>query len=364
MEEIYKDYKEDKEAAIFYALALTATADPTDKTFVTQKKAGAILDELYKTDPNHPGVVHYIIHAYDSPELAALGLTAARQYASVAPSSAHALHMPSHIFTRLGLWDECIQSNLNSVTSAKCYAEEAGLKGHWDEELHGVDYLIYAYLQKGDLKQAKQQWDYLKSIERVEPVNFKVAYAFASIPSRYLMENRMWEEAAKLEYDNKIVPWKDYPWQRAMFHFTRLMGSVHLNKLDLAKAELKQLRIIHDTLLLQKDAYKASQVEIEAKTGEAWILFKEGKDPEAIQLMTAAAELEEKTEKHPVTPGAIIPARELLGDMYLAMNRPAEALAAYEADLKRQPKRLNGVKGALEATQRLPNVTNGLASKP
>ena len=163
-----------------------------------------ILNALYPGQPNHPGIAHYLIHTYDYPELAELGLPAARKYASVAPSSAHALHMPSHIFTRLGLWDECIHSNLVSVASAQCYAEAAGIKGHWDEELHGLDYLMYAYLQKGENDSAKQQWDYLKTIKEVSPLNFKVAYAFAAIPSRFVLENKMWQEAANLEVTPKF----------------------------------------------------------------------------------------------------------------------------------------------------------------
>ena len=170
MEKIYTEYPNDKEAAIFYALALDGAADPADKSFSNQRKAGAILTALYPNEPNHPGIVHYIIHSYDYPELAALALPAARKYASIAPSSAHAQHMPSHIFTRLGLWDECINSNLASTSSAKCYAENAGIKGHWDEELHGMDYLVYAYLQKGENNLAKEQCDYLKTIHEVYPV--------------------------------------------------------------------------------------------------------------------------------------------------------------------------------------------------
>src|SRR5882757_5568537 len=185
MEIMYKKYPDDKEAAVFYALALDAAADPTDKSFANQRKAGTILNAIYPDEPNHPGIVHYIIHTYDYPGLAELALPAARKYASVAPASAHAQHMPAHIFTRLGLWDESIRSNLISTSSAKCYAENAGLKGHWDEELHGMDYLVYAYLQKGDDSLAKAQWDYLRTIHEVYPTNFKVAYAFAAIPSRY-----------------------------------------------------------------------------------------------------------------------------------------------------------------------------------
>lgn len=234
-------YPNDKEAAVFYALALNAAADPADKAFSKQKKAGAILNALSPKQPNHPGIVHYLIHTYDSPELATLALPAARKYASVAPSSAHALHMPSHIFTRLGLWDECIQSNQASVSSAQCYAEAAGIKGHWDEELHGLDYLVYAHLQKGENGLAKAQWDYLATMKEVTPLNFKVAYAFAAIPARYLLENKRWKEAADLQVNYANVPWKEFQWQEAIIHFTRLMGSVHAGSMDSAKAEWRQL---------------------------------------------------------------------------------------------------------------------------
>lgn len=352
MENISQKYPQDKEAATFYALALTASADPADKTFTKQKKAGAILNALYPGEPNHPGIVHYIIHAYDSPQLAELALPAARKYASVAPSSAHALHMPSHIFTRLGLWEEGINSNLASVSSAQCYAKAAGIKGHWDEELHGLDYLMYAYLQMGNNTLAKKQWDYLNTINEIHPVNFKVAYALASMPSRYLLENKSWKEAAALRPHSANVTWKEYPWQEAIIHFTRLLGSVHLGKLDSARAELSYLKIAHKTLTDQKDQYKANQVLIQVKASEAWILMKEGKNNEAITLMTEAADMEEKTGKHPVTPGEVIPALELLGDMLLEMNQPGKALEAYEADLKKQPNRFNGLYGAAVAAQK------------
>lgn len=352
MEKLYSDFPADKEAAIFYALALTASADPADKTFKNQKKAGSILNALYKDQPNHPGVVHYIIHAYDSPELAEMGLEAARKYASVAPSSAHALHMPSHIFTRLGLWDECINSNHASVSSAQCYAKQTGIKGHWDEELHGLDYLVYAYLQKGDNKSAKQQVDYLQSITEVSPTNFKVAYGFAASPSRYLLENKMWQEASTMKTHPANLRWENYPWQKAIIHFTRAMGALHTGKKDAATTELKELNDLRNKLIEQKDNYKATQVEIQIRTVEAWKLFKEGKNEEALKLMKEAADLEDKTEKHPVTPGEVIPARELLGDMLLQMDRPSEALTAYEADLKKNRNRFNGLYGAAVAAEK------------
>ena len=346
MENIYTKYPNDKEAAIFYALSLNAAADPADKTFIKQKKAGSILETLYPGQPNHPGIIHYIIHTYDYPGLAELALPAARRYASVAPSSAHALHMPSHIFTRLGLWNEAIKSNLASVSSAQCYATAAGIKGHWDEELHSLDYLMYAYLQKGENDLAENQLEYLKTINEVEPINFKVAYAFAAIPSRYVLENKMWKEAADIRDHYENFPWQKFPWQYAIIHFTRLMGSVNIGNMDAAKKELQELNNIYDTLTKQKDSYKANQVQIQIKTGEAWMLFKEGKNNEALMLMNLAADMEDKTEKHPVTPCEVIPAREFLADMLLQMKKTGEALKMYEAELKTHPNRFNGVYGA------------------
>ena len=353
MEKTYRENPNDKEAAIFYALALDAAADPSDKSYSNQKKAGAILTSLYPGHPDHPGIVHYIIHTYDYPELAALGLPAARKYASVAPSSAHAQHMPSHIFTRLGLWDECISSNLVSVSYAKCYALGAGIKGNWDEELHGLDYLVYAYLQKGENKAAKEQCDYLKTIDKVYPVDFKDAYAFAAIPARYVLENKNWPDAARLQLHPADFPWGKYPWEKAIVNFTRALGFVHTGKMDSAKMELKNLEAIYDTLTNQKDLYKANQVKIQINTVQAWILYKEGKNNEALTTMIAAADMEDKTEKHPVTPGEVIPARELLGDMLLQMNQTQKALEAYEADLKTHPNRFNGLYGAGLASEKL-----------
>jgi tetratricopeptide (TPR) repeat protein len=346
MEMIYKKYPNDKEAAIFYALALDAAADPADKSFANQKKAGTILNAVYPNEPNHPGIVHYIIHTYDYPGLAELALPAAKKYASIAPASAHAQHMPSHIFTRLGLWDECIKSNLISTFSAKCYAENAAIKGHWDEELHGMDYLVYAYLQKAETGLAKEQWDYLKTIHEVYPVDFKVAYAFAAIPARYLLENKMWKDAASLQIYPVDFPWKKFPWQEAIIHFTRVLGSVHIDNIDSAKSELKKLKVIYDTLANEKDIYKANQVKIQITASDAWISFKEGKNDEALKLMNAAADMEDATEKHPVTPGEVIPARELLGDMLIQMGHTAKASEAYQEDLEKHPNRFNALHGA------------------
>ena len=346
MGKIHTAYPDDKEAAIFYALSLDASANPNDKTYINQKKAGSILNALYPSEPNHPGIIHYIIHTYDYPGLAELALPAARKYAAVAPNSAHALHMPSHTFTRLGLWDECIKSNLASVASAKCYAEQSGIKGHWDEELHGMDYLMYSYLQKGENKLANEQLKYLETIHEVHPANFKVAYAFAAIPARFLLENKNWYRAATLQMAPANFSWLQFPWQESIIHFTRLLGAAHLGNIKNANIELEKLKLLHDTLEQQKDEYKSQQVAIQIKTGEAWIQFAKEKTTVALNLMKLAADMEDGTEKHPVTPGEVLPARELLGDMLLQINQYENALLAYEAVLQKYPNRFNSLYGA------------------
>jgi len=350
---VFEKYPDDKEAAIFYALALRAAADPADKTFANQKKAGEILDKMFVDEPNHPGIAHYLIHTYDNPELAELGLPAARKYASIAAASAHAQHMPSHIFTRLGLWDEAIQSNANSVSSAQCYAQNIGAKGHWDEEIHGLDYLIYAYLQEGNDEKAKEQMNYLLSFEEVFPINFKEAYAFAAVPARYALERRDWATAAELKMEPAFFPWEKFDWERSNIHFARLLGDVHLNKIKEAKTELEELKASHKKLMDAKENYKANLVLIQVKTGDAWIKLKEGQKKEAIALMTEAADMEDATEKHPVTPGEVIPARELLGDMYFETGDFKNAMTAYENDLVRHPRRYNGLYGAAQAARKI-----------
>ena len=349
MENLHTIFPTDKEAAILYALALIASAKPTDKTYSKQRKAGGILTSLYPTEKSHPGIIHYIIHTYDYPEMAESALLFARRYATVAPSSAHALHMPSHIFTRLGLWEECIQSNLQSIEAAKCYAEQAGIKGHWDEELHGTDYLVYAYLQQGQNEKAKQQVAYLNSMTNVSPMNFKVAYAFAAVPSRYALENKDWDAAIKVTL-HPAVPWNIFPWQKSIVHFTRLLGAAHLGKAKDAEIELLKIQALRDSLNARKNAYEAAQVNIQATAGEAWILLAKGASEEAIALMNLAANMEDSTEKHPVTPGEVIPARELLADMFLELHTYDEALTAYEAVLLKSPNRLKSLNGAALAS--------------
>ena len=360
MEDLHTKDPADMEASVLYALALDAAANPSDKNFLKQKKAGEILQSLAPGAPDHPGIAHYLIHTYDVPELAVMALPAARKYASIAPSSAHALHMPSHIFTRLGLWDEAIQSNLASVSSAQCYAQQNGIK-HWDEELHGLDYLTYAYLQKGDTRNAKKQLDYLLSIHETSPANFKVSYAFAAIPARYYLENRQWAEAATLSFPVANFSWDNNPWQKAIIHFARVMGAVHTGQNKISAQELQELKRIKDTLAAQGDTYKEQQVNVQLTAGEAWTLLKSGKKKEALQRMQLAAKLEDSTEKHPVTPSEVLPAKELLGDMLMELKDYPAALEAYEQNLKRHPNRFNALLGAAQAASKAGNQSKATA---
>ena len=346
----YRKYKDDKEAAIFYALTLIATAKPADKTYSNQLKAGGILETVFADQPNHPGVAHYIIHTYDYPELAEKALPVARRYASIAPASAHAQHMPSHIFTRLGLWDESILSNIQSTQSASCYAQQLGKTGHWDEELHGMDYLVYAYLQKGDNLHAIEQLERLKSFKEVFPQNFKVAYTAAAIPARIALENKDWKSAASLELPLLELDWDEFPWQKSILHFARAMGGIQIGDLESAGRELSELESLHQKLVAAQNEYMANQVEIQIVTTKAWLLKAEGNDSDAISTMIIAADLESNTVKHPVTPGEVRPAGELLGDLYMESGNPEKALECYQKDLQIHPNRFNGIYGAAKAS--------------
>tara|TARA_R110000765_G_scaffold20291_1_gene52721 strand:- start:2607 stop:4292 length:1686 start_codon:yes stop_codon:yes gene_type:complete len=356
MEEMFNDYMDDAEVAIFYALALRASAVPTDKSYAKQRTAGKILEGLFKKEPNHPGIAHYIIHSYDYPELAELGLSTARRYADIAPNSAHAQHMPSHIFTRLGLWNESISTNINSAASAVCYAQSIALDAHWDEEVHAMGYLVYAYLQTGENEKANEQYAYLKSFENIFPPNFKIAYSAAAIPARIAVENKNWEEATVLKLPKITgLEWEKFPWQQSLLHFAKALGAIHMNNLIDAEKELSLLKSFKDELINLDDAYKANQVAIQIVTIEAWLKLENGELEEALRLMRNAVEMESLTSKHPVTPGEILRADELLADMLLKSNRPIEALDAYELNLKRRPNRFNGIYGAAIAAKHSKN---------
>ena len=232
MEQVYLRYPNDHEAGVFYALALLSTAPLTDKTYANQKKAIVILEKVLAAEPDHPGVVHYIIHASDSPAMAPLALAAARRYAKIAPAVPHALHMPSHIFTRLGLWQDSVQSNLASVAAARKFAAEAQMGGAWDQQLHAMDYLAYAYLQGAQDGEAKRVLDELATIQKSQPENLTSAYAFAAIAARYALERRRWSDAAALDLLPATFPWSRYPWPEATLRFARAVGAARSGHVD------------------------------------------------------------------------------------------------------------------------------------
>lgn len=356
MEELYNKHEGDTEAAVFYALAIRAAADPNDKSYSRQKKSGKILEDLFVEQPNHPGIAHYIIHNYDYPELAAKALVTARRYAEIAPASAHAQHMPSHIFTRLGLWDESINTNINSASSATCYAESVNPTASWAQEIHAVDYLVYGYLQMGDNQKAAEQLKEMQAVKDVFPKDhFAATYALAAMPVRMALENKNWDQASKLELPTINFPWEDLHWEKAMLHFGKALGYSHTNDISSAESELASLKHLHQNLLDSKKAYEAGQVNVQIHSAKAWIELAKGNKEDALGLMKTAAKLESETSKHPVTPGEVLPADELLGDMLLALNKPVEALKAYEVNLEGHPNRFNGVYGAAIAAKKSKN---------
>ena len=357
MEELYKKYPDDVETAVFYSLAVLASAELNDKTYTKQKKSGKILEKLFKKYPNHPGIAHYIIHNYDSPELAYMALKTARKYAVIAPASAHAQHMPSHIFTRLGLWKESIKSNIDSAQSAVCYAESVNPDANWVSEIHALDYLVYAYLQLGDNQKAKLELTKMNEIKEVFPSDhFASAYALIAVPCRLAIENKNWDLAAKLELPKTNLDWEKADWPVAILHFSRALGFSNLGETFKAEKELKSLISLRDKLSDDDKPYESGQVTIQIEAVRAWIEFSKGNSNKAVDYMKLASNLESKTSKAAVTPGEIIPADELLGDLYLALNKPKEALASYKLNLELRPFRFNGIYGAAKAAEKLEDI--------
>lgn len=344
MQQLHERYPEDREAAIFYALAVRADAPPADKTYANQKKASAILEKLFVEHPEHPGLAHYIIHCDDYPQLASLALDAARRYAKIAPGAPHALHMPSHIFTRLGLWQESIDSNLASAAAA----EKNSLAG---DELHAKDYLVYAYLQKGQDHEARAVFETLPKVQPSDSAYFSGLYAIASMPSRLAIERHHWAEAAALNLPPGTFPGGHYAWTEGDLHFARALGAARLGDALAARRDLQIMTSLRDSLLGEQNKYSADQVDIQRETVTAWIVLAEGKKEESLRQMSAAADHEDATEKHPVTPGAIVPARELLGELLLELKRPVPALEAFEKSLQAAPERFNSLYGAAHAAQ-------------
>ena len=356
MGRLYRRYPSDREAGVFYALTLIAKGMAAgDKSYPNEKKAALILNRVLAREPQHPGVAHYLIHGYDYPALAHLALPAARGYARIAPASAHAQHMPSHIFTRLGLWQEAIRSNLDARASAVAYALRNGMPGAWDEQLHAMDYLAYAYLQGAQDRLALGVLDELNRIRRVDPPNFKVAYAFTAIPARYALERRRWEEAAKLPSppgNMESFPWQRFRWAEAHTHYARAIGAARTGDAASARSEVESLADIRQALAEVKGDYDwAKQVEIERQVASGWLAHAEGRREEALRLMRGAAELDDATEKHPVTPGALLPAREQLGELLLELGQPAAAFLEFETALRSTPNRFNGLYGAARAAR-------------
>jgi len=339
-----KQYPNDDETQIFSAIYLVSTQPPADKTFERAMRGAGILEAEFKKHPDHPGVAHYLIHAYDYPAVADKGLTAAMCYADIAPSAPHALHMPSHIFTRVGLWQESAGTNKRSVAAAQGGVDSS-------ERLHALDYLVYADLQLARDKDAVASLDEARRVGEDGRTALAAVYARAAIPARYAIERGMWQEAAALPDPDK----SNFAFTEAMRYFGRALGAVRSGNLAAAEKDLDQLRQIAEALKAAKNDYWATEVDVQRQTIAAWIAFAKGDRDQGLLLMRAAADLEDKSEKHPVSPGRLIPARELLGDMLLAADRPAEALTEYEASQLRDPKRFRGYWGAGEAAAKAGN---------
>jgi hypothetical protein len=340
MEQLAQRYPDDDEAQIYYALALNTSASPADKTYANQLKGAAILEPIALRQPQHPGVAHYLIHLYDYPPIAEKGLEAARRYAKVAPAAAHAQHMPSHIFTRVGYWKESIASNLESSRVAK-----ADKEGH--DQLHGMDYLVYAYLQLGQDKDAAAVIDEMNTVTGFTETFIAGPYALAASPARYAVERGDWKAAAALQ----VRP-SPLAHVQAVTHFARALGAARSGNPEAARADIAKLAELRDKLRDAKDAYWSEQVDIQRQVATAWLLYAEGKGDDALNAMSAAADSEDKTEKHPVTPGVPKPARELYGVMLLESGNAKEALAAFEATIKKEPNRLGAYVGAAKAAEK------------
>ena len=344
MAEVQTAYPDDTEAAIFHALTLAITAPKTDKTFANQRKCGEILEPIFAKQPHHPGVAHYIIHCYDNPVLAEKGLGAARLYAKIAPASAHANHMPSHLFTRVGSWDESISSNLRSAEIA-AQAEGTSQNGEArDQRLHAMDYLEYAYLQTGRIKQATAVLEEMNSLPAAKGLTLTGNYAAAAIPARHSLELGNWEQAASLQPNTDEVPWA-----QAISWFAVGVGSARSGNLERAQQAQTKLASLRDESA-DMDAYWSNQIEVQRRELEAWVAEKTDKHAEAIQTMHSAVELEESMDKHAVTPGAVIPAREMLAEL-LKEKQPQDALIEYETVLKTAPNRFNALYGAATAAE-------------
>jgi len=341
--------KDDAEAQVFYALALIANASPTDKTHTKQKQAAELLEPLYRAYPQHPGIPHYLIHACDNAEMAQRGLAPARAYSQIAPSAPHALHMPSHIFTRLGLWNDSILSNLAA-------REAADRLGDTGDELHAMDYLVYAYLQAGQDQEASRLVEQLKEMHNLDQSDFKVAYAFTAIPVRLDVERGRWSDASAI-----VPPEKAPPQVVAVALWARGLGLARTGRPDSARMEIEKLERIEEQLHAAGEDYWATQVDIQIGEVQAWSAQASNKPDEAVELLRKAADEEDAIEKLPVTPGPIIPAREQLGYLLLERNQPVLALKEFQSALSNTPGRRGATLGAAQAQQLSGSKNGGLS---
>ena len=348
----HERFPNDMEGTIFYALAILGNAPTTDKSYVKQRKAAELLNSVLPKAPDHPGVAHYLIHSLDYPGLADLALPAARAYAKIAPSAPHAQHMPSHIFTRLGLWDESISSNLAAAEAARAQMARTHPGETYFEELHAMDYLAYAYLQQGRFDKAEGVLRSMRAVTKVNQETPSAAYSFAAVPARIALERHQWGEAARLTEWPAWFSWSKFAWARALTQTARGIGAARSGDTEAARAALATLDSLHQSLAGAEGYNWADQVEVQRREVAGWIAHAERNDAEALEKVTSAADLEDSIDKNPVTPGALLPAREQLADLLMEMKKPAEAVVAYEAVLKDAPGRRNAVAG-LEAGRKM-----------
>jgi tetratricopeptide (TPR) repeat protein len=337
-ETLAQRYPADDEAQIFSALYTAGTQTQADQTYAAYLKAAAVLETQFKKYPDHPGVAHYLIHSYDAPPIADKGVVAARRYATIAPAAPHALHMPSHIFTRVGSWQESATTNARSREVAKAGNEP-------DEAYHASDYMVYADLQLARDVEARRAIDEAMKVGGASP-RFVAPYAIAAMPARYAFERGAWQDAAKLQPSGST-----YPFVEAITYFARSVGAARSGDLAAARKDAEQLETFHKALLTAKNTYWATEVEIQRLAAAGWIALGEGKSEEALKFMRAAADLEDSNEKHIVTPGRLVPARELLGEMLLEVKQPDAALKEFEASQRREPNRFRNYFGAARAAE-------------
>ena len=344
----------DDEAAIFHALQLVAIGylNPADKTYAWQKKGAEILNQILPRHPNHPGVAHYIIHSVDYPPLAELGLKAARAYATIAPDSPHALHMPSHIFTRLGLWDDSIHSNTVSAKAAIAQSQRLHGGGGAFDQLHAMDYLVYAYLQQAKDANAREVLAEIDAITRLDENQFAAAYAFAAAPARLALERHDWKAAAALEIKPAWFPWNRFRNAEALVHYARAIGAARSGDVAAARSSAEQIAAIRGAIPATRDYNWSGSIGAQWEAVTGLIACAEGNKDEGLRLLRIAADHEDAVDKHPVTPGALLPVREMLADLLLESGSASEALRDYEAVLKIAPRRFNAVAGAARAADR------------